>query len=388
MEMESDKGLIFDYKRDRVEASRTIFGFTPAPPGWRVNWEAIDRAFPWIRAMRDCPQDPYHHAEGNVWIHTRMVCEAMAALPAWRALPEEGRAALFASALLHDVAKPLVTRLENGRLTSRGHAWRGAIFARRLLWELGVPFARRERIAALVRHHQTPYWLAEDPHPQRTAYHVSQTARCDELAILSEADVRGRICADQQRLLDNVAFFAEFCRSHECWDAPRRFANAQSRFEYFRTPHRSASHAAQDGTEFEVILMSGLPGAGKDTWIRRHAANLPVVALDEIRRSHGAAALPDSGAVVAEAREAARALLQRKEPFVWNAANLTRDQRRLPVDLFTAYNARIRIVYVEAPAAVVKARQGARPEPAYERLLDRWEVPEPGEAQEVVYVTE
>ncbi len=368
-----------------------IFDFTPAAPGWRVDWPALDAAFPWIRAMRDCPQDPYHHAEGNVWIHTRMVAEAMVALPAWQALAADDRTALFAAALLHDVAKPLVTRMENGRLTSRGHAWRGAIFTRRLLWGLGVPFALRERIAALVRHHQTPYWLAEDPHPQRTAYHISQTARCDELSLLSEADVRGRICADQDRLLDNVAYFAEFCREHECWDAPRRFANAQSRFEYFRTPHRHASYAAHEGTAFEVILMAGLPGAGKDTWIRAHAADLPLVSLDEIRRRRGIDPAAEQGAVIQEAREAARVLLRDQQPFVWNATNLTRDLRRQPVDLFTAYNARTRIVYVETTAAEAELRNRNRehrvPEPVYERMLDRWEVPEPGEAHEVVYVT-
>jgi hypothetical protein len=38
--------------------------------------------------MRGCAQDAVFHAEGDVWIHTRMVCEAMAALSVWRTLPE------------------------------------------------------------------------------------------------------------------------------------------------------------------------------------------------------------------------------------------------------------------------------------------------------------
>lgn len=79
--------------------------------------------------MRDCPQDPTFHAEGTVWTHVGMVCEALAALDEFRALPDSDREILFAAALLHDVAKPSCTRDEDGRITSRGHSQRGAIDA-------------------------------------------------------------------------------------------------------------------------------------------------------------------------------------------------------------------------------------------------------------------
>ena len=52
-------------------------------------------------------------------------------------------------------------------LDRAGHARRGAIIARRLLWEAGVgPFAR-ERICALVRHHMAPYHLIDSEHAVR-----------------------------------------------------------------------------------------------------------------------------------------------------------------------------------------------------------------------------
>lgn len=34
----------------------------------------------------------------------------------------------------------------------------------------------------------------------------------------------------------------------------------------------------------EVILMSGLPGTGKDTWIMPNRLHMPVISLDDIRR--------------------------------------------------------------------------------------------------------
>src|SRR5436853_4654291 len=71
----------------------------PCPlPGKPIDWTALD--YPWIAPMAACPQDPESHAEGDVWTHTRMVCEELVRLPEWAALESTDRAVLFAAALL------------------------------------------------------------------------------------------------------------------------------------------------------------------------------------------------------------------------------------------------------------------------------------------------
>src|SRR3977135_1672824 len=105
----------------------------PTYPAWNFDWSALTDQFAWLRDMRDCPQDAIFHAEGTVWTHVGMVCQALASFEEFRALPEEDRQILFAAALLHDVANPLCARHEDGRITSRGHSQRGAIMARRIL---------------------------------------------------------------------------------------------------------------------------------------------------------------------------------------------------------------------------------------------------------------
>lgn len=75
----------------------------PEPPSWSLDWRGIDAAFSWIRRLRDRAQDPVHHAEGDVWIHTKCVAEEIAGSAEYRASDEVDRRVAFAAALLHDV---------------------------------------------------------------------------------------------------------------------------------------------------------------------------------------------------------------------------------------------------------------------------------------------
>lgn len=365
-----------------------LIAFVPQAPEWRLDWDGLVHSFGWLEPLRGCPQDPVHHAEGDVFLHLRMVLEQLAALPAWRSLDDRGRAAVFVAAVLHDIAKPSCTREEAGRITSRGHSARGAIDARRILWEMETPFETREQICGMIRHHQLPMQGIDKADLDRAIFRASFATRCDLLAVLAEADARGRICSDQQALLDRIALWREYCADKQCLDRPRAFPSDHSRFLYFRLPDRDPDYLAFDDTTFTVTMMSGLPGAGKDHWIARCAGGLPVISLDAIRRETGASSSGDQGAIIAEARERARVFLRARQPFVWNATNLSRDLRSQPADLFASYGARIEIVYVEAPAREQRlqnrAREHAVPGRAIERMLERWDPPDLTEAHSVL----
>lgn len=366
------------------------FHWCPSPPDYRVDWQSIEQAFPAVRQMADCPQDALHHAEGDVLVHTRMVVEALVSMHAWRALPQCERGVVFTAALLHDVAKPVCTRIEDGRITSRGHSKRGAITARSLLWSLGLPIEEREQVANLIRYHQIPFFLIDKPGSQRTLFEVSQSARCDLLALVTEADARGRVCADQQKLLDNISLFTQYADEQNCLQGPKQFPNDHSRFLYFRKEERDPEYPAYDDTVCEVVLMSGLPGAGKDFWVAENLPGYPVISLDELRREMGVSPTANQGPVVSRAREAARVYLRKKQPFVWNATNISRQMRELSINLFAAYNARVRIVYVEAPEERLHAqnreRDNAVPAEVIRKLTARWEVPDLTEAHRVDWV--
>lgn len=362
----------------------------PQPPRYRIDWGRIEREFPSVRQLAGCPQDSLHHAEGDVLVHTKMVVEALTSMRNWRALPPREREIVFTAALLHDIAKPACTREEEGRITSRGHSKRGAIMVRSLLWSMNLPLEDREQIASLIRFHQIPFFLIDKPDGRRTLFEVSQSARCDLLALVAEADARGRVCADQQKLLDNISLFVQYAEEQHCLNRPRQFPNDHSRFLYFRKEDRDPDYPAYDDTICEVVLMSGLPGAGKDFWVVENLPEWPVISLDGLRSEMKIAPTANQGPVVSRAREAAREHLRKKASFVWNATNISRQMRELSINLFAAYNARVRIVYVEAPEQRLYAQNRERddtvPPEVIRKLTARWEVPDLTEAHRVELV--
>jgi predicted kinase len=346
----------------------------PVPATGPLVW-APWADLPGIPELDDCPQDPEWHAEGDVGIHTRMVLDALLTDPAWATLPPDEQADCWLACLWHDIARPATTRVEDGRVIAPGHSPRGAILARVLGWRAGLPWRRRERIAQLVRHHQVPFFAIEDDHAARRVALLSQVVRLDLLALVNRADARGRVCSDPDALQLNNQLFEALADELGCRTAPyplpphHRVLAAQGK--------RSLQADVFDDTWGEVVVLSGLPGAGKDRWLQGWEG--PVVSLDGVRAELGVGPTERQGAVIAAAQERAREHLRRREPFAWNGTNISRELRDKPVGLALRYGARVRIVVAEATLPALRSQNRDRPRPvpesAIERMLRRWQAP-------------
>lgn len=368
------------------EKTHRHFGM-PTPPGYQVDWDELDARFDWISAMRGVEQDPIWHAEGDVWIHSRMVCEALVGLSLWRTLEPRAQRIVWLGALFHDIAKPYCTRIEDGRIRSPNHSPKGAIHARRLMWEVGIPFDEREEVCGLVRHHQLPFHaLSSDRRGRRTSG-ASFRCRLRDLALLAEADMRGRECPDKSEKLDAIGLFEEFAKELGCWDSPRTFPSDHTRVLYFRN-ERPANVEAYDDTQCTVVLMSGLPATGKTTWRRTHRPDWPVVSLDEIRQELGVSPAADQGRVKQAATERARSYLRAKRDFVWDATNLDPLRRQKVLRLCADYRARVEVVVVETTPEKLHAAndQRSRPVPrdVVDGMLRHWIPPDLTEAHRVL----
>lgn len=357
------------------------------------QWSDL-RKFSWVADMHGVPQSPVHHAEGDVAVHTQMVLQAVEQLPEYRALPAQEQEILWASALMHDVEKRSTTFVdEEGHIVSPGHAKKGALTARQILYrDFAAPFAIREEIVGLVRYHGLPLWVFEKPDPVKALLKASLEVNTELLAMLAKADVVGRICPDKQELLYKIELFKELCIEQNCWGTAKRFPGNLSRFLFFRKENQSPDYVPYDATGPEVILLSGVAGSGKDYYIRKTFPDLPVISLDDLRRKqkikHGDS--KGNGRIIQEAKEQAKAYLRAGKTFVWNATNITAQMREQLIDLFAVYDPKIRIVYLEVPYKTILAQNRNRefviPPMAIERMIDKLEVPKAWEAHDVEYI--
>lgn len=225
--------------------------------------------------------------------------------------------------------------------------------------------------------------------PQRIVRRLSWELDTRLLAALAYADMQGRICADQRRILDEIELFEALCEEEGAFGQPRACADAHTRLGYARhaVGHPDVPLFQEAGSK--VILLSGLPASGKNSWVDRYAPDLPVVSFDdakaELRLKHG----ENDGAAAHRAVDKAKQLLRAHAPFVWNATHLSCQMRDKSLDLLYAYKAEVRIVYLEQSLDELLRRNRKRDTTLREadllRMLHRWEVPVPWEAHRVEY---
>ncbi len=358
------------------------------------DWADCCEVFPRLRALEATPQNPRYHAEGNVGVHTRMVLDALLDSAHFQAADPQRREVLFLAALLHNLCKPetTVTDPVTGEISQPGHSRRGAVDVRVLLWHAGVPFAMREAVCRIIAAHQVPFFAFDSRRgeaPEFIARKLSWGLDLVDLVCVARADMQGRVCIDQQARLDDIALFEQLAREDGCWDAPKAAASAHTRLVCARGGQLHLDSALFQPPGSDVTVMCGLPASGKDTWVAKHAPNLPVVSFDDAKSELGLKHGENDGMAAHFAVDKAKALLRRKEPFVWNATHLSEQMRTKTLDLLFAYDAQVRLVYLEAPAPVVFARNRKRDSTLshkdLERMLHRWEVPLPWEAHAVEY---
>jgi predicted kinase len=352
--------------------------------------QLLDEGENWWCEMDGCPQDPVFHAEGDVLTHVGLVCQELSKLEEYQGLIAPDRQILAWAAALHDVAKPACTITEpDGRITSPGHAARGALVARRLLWQRDCPFHIREEICGLVHYHMKVFWALEQDDPARLVRKISLRCRPKLLALLAQADALGRDCPDTRDLLQKVELFRLLGQEHDCYEHPARFASDLSRLQYFQGGWHNPEIAPFEDFRCEVILLSGLPGSGKDTWIREQAPPWPVISLDAIRQELKMPPTGNQGKVINLARDRAREYLRARQNFIWNATNISPLIRRRCLSLVMEYGARVFIVYLEQPLKTLEERNRDRnaavPWKAIEKMLRKWDPPLPTEAHRVLY---
>lgn len=359
--------------------------------GSGFSFRRLSDCFPKLHALKKIPQDLSYHGEGDVYNHTEMVCEKLRALAEWNALSMEEQELLFLAAAFHDIGKIACTRQEDGKWVSPKHTIIGEKTFRQMAYReaarFGLTFDQRETAAKLIRYHGLPVWFWTRPKPESDLLKAAESIPLRLLYLLSKADIQGRIAKDAGQLAEQVELFADYAKELNIWERPYAFANPYTKFQYFQKDGLWHKADLYDDTEFDVLLMSGLPLAGKDSWIEKHGTNVPVISLDELRRQHGIPPTKNTGKIAQLAIGQAKNFLRQKKPFIWNATNIIQETRLRLVSLFAGYGARVHILYLETPYEELLDRNQKRaryiPEPVLEDMIRKLELPAPWEAYSV-----
>jgi tRNA nucleotidyltransferase (CCA-adding enzyme) len=156
----------------------------------------VQKLWPELTPLADCPQDAEWHPEGDVWTHTCLVVDEASSRKS--PLPIPAQVSLMLGALLHDIGKPATTAMIDGRLRSPGHEMAGLEPATRVLDRLNVHSMDgcdvRQQTLALVQHHMAPgAWAKATPPVSDGAFRrLARKVDLELLARLAEADCMGR----------------------------------------------------------------------------------------------------------------------------------------------------------------------------------------------------
>ena len=122
----------------------------------------VKKYYPELEALIATPQEPEWHPEGTVWIHTGMVIDQAARLirQSERGLKLDEALNVMLGALCHDFGKPLTTKVEDGRIRSKGHEEAGEAPNRSFLGKFIFGVEMTDRIARITKDHlkTTRYW--------------------------------------------------------------------------------------------------------------------------------------------------------------------------------------------------------------------------------------
>lgn len=335
----------------------------------------LGKTFPMLHDLADTEQDPQWHGEGDVAIHTDMVLAELYKLLKQEAssITGEDRQSLILSALLHDIAKPLVTRCkeisEQERVVAPKHEEIGASYLVTKLITLPLDYSVVQTVLGLVGFHHIPKRLVVKNKGYSDYLHLSLNADLALLYWLERADMQGRVCEDLKKQLDLLEQFRLFAEEYQLWSSKRieqtiiqpiqeSFSPYEQQFINGYAVHQLATGEISMAEEAvaknyapaqkysHLYIMCGMSGSGKSTWIEQNLAGFEIISLDEIRKEINGKRGDQSnlGLVLQIAKKRLKKALAAKTNVVWDATNIRKDFRATIYDLGIRYGALITLV--------------------------------------------
>ena len=378
-----------------------------------------------LNRYKNTPQDSEWHAEGNVHIHTDMVLTALYNLLANDAIHLSAwkRQALILAALLHDIAKPLRTRVSliRGieRVVAPKHEAIGRSYLAFKLIAFDLSFKVVWTILNLVGEHHSPKLLMVKNRPAKDFWALSRQVDTELVYWLEVADMAGRICPDVQQQHLYLDEFQLFSEEYKVWGqsltqqirqtlAPhlQNLSTASQNYIYAHAlyqmeqgiiimPEEALATTYQYREQHpHLVIMCGASGSGKSTWIADNYPDYVLVSLDELRQqiNRNRNSQKNRGQILQAAKQQLREALRSQQGIVWDATNLRTDFRSMLSQLGRDYHALVTLVVFLVPKAVLlqrnRQREYAVPDVVLDKQIDGYQFPTLNEAHQVQFIGE
>lgn len=371
--------------------------------------EYLGDIFPLLKEFKNTPQDPIWHAEGDVHIHTNMVLDELYQIfdtEQFIPTPEQ-RQILILAALLHDIAKPITTTVdEYGRVRARKHEEIGLNYLSFRILDLELPTESVIQILNLVGYHQKPKLLVIKDEPKTEYLKLCNIVDYELIYWLEIADMKGRTCEDLDEQLMYLDEFYRLCEQYlldyscdlQYLEDDSIYSEQVGNYKIIHGEMESFAEAKPKFFEYSqnhshFVMIVGISGTGKSTLASQEYPYYHLVSLDKLRYLFNQGPRLGSkemeGKVIQEAKQMLKHAFHHKINVVLDATNLRRELREQLLTLAHNYNARSTIHVLMKPVSQIKKQNKQRcmeiPEEVIDKQIAKFQLPSENEAHSVIY---
>lgn len=369
---------------------------------WLPDWEKIF-SIKEFKDMKNCEQSKIWHAEGNVDVHTKMVCQSMYSLLLNRENIEPSDndyyIMMMSAAICHDLGKPSTTKFdkEKGDFSTKCHGQVGANITRKLFYD--EDFELREKVCYMVRWHMTLHHIFDkEEKATRKMIQLSHgRVSVKDMLILNICDSLG-----SKNKFENEAFLTDkenriksLAIGLNCYETPYKFNNEYDKIRFFHFKDKlfpEGYSLPSDYGQFTMYVMIGIPGSGKSYYIENNLKDVVQVSRDLIRSEMGIPGEKPQGTKKQE-KQVTELFIERmleccknKQDFVIDNTNVRKMYRDTYTDIAMKFMPKIVYIYVEAPSLDVNKsrRNGMMPLGVIDNMWNQFDFPELTECNEFI----
>ena len=340
-----------------------------------INWVKLCETYPEFEKLKNVPQSPKWHAEGNAFIHTQNVYNEMLKILLRENVTDDTTFYLsLLIALFHDIGKGNCI-IEDGKCLSQGHEEKSVKIARKLTW--GMPPQHKLFFYEAIRWHDFRYRFYELK-PKRQYSEVKKL-----LGIYRRSGIR-----------DGFIYKVNFFKVLEyIWEADINGSISETKddINQIKKDFRNMIDIICVDEKKIIYMLCGLPGSGKNYFIDKYFIEIDTISRDDIRIDLGI----ENGIGTEEQEKEVTKIeesmindyIEQRRTFIINDTNLKLEYRQKIYDIARKNGYKVELIYIERPLEEIKkVRSGDRWEKVINRMIEGMDYPTPNECDIVKYL--